>query len=369
MSAYVVLPVADHTRLVALAFQARGYTAEEAASAAHWAGRAAWYGIRSHGAIKALHLDEILGSGVGGCRPGAAIEKIETGFPAAEKWDSHQKLGQPVAEEAMRTCMALADRYGVGIVAVDHAFHYLWGGGYVMDAAAKGYVAYTTCTAGLAEVVPFQGRYPTLGTNPHSWGLPTTAAVGFPIVIDWATSAVAMGKVQVHLREGKPLGQGWAVDAAGHPTVDPSKVAALLPFGGHKGYGLGLLTELVGGMIGGWLPTLRGRFGEGGEAKRSMSFFFQCWRPEILGAGTFADTAAQTENVRAVIADILGHGNDSALLPGELEHRAGQLSARHGGLLFTEKEIDGLGEEFARASVPFHPASLSRVEIAEPAPS
>jgi len=365
MSTYVVFPVVDHDRLVAEAFTARGYTAEEARSAAHWAGRAAWYGIRSHGALKALHLDDLLGSAVGGCRPGASIEKIETGFPAAQKWNSHQKLGQPVAEEAMRTCMKLADRYGTGTVAVDHAFHYLWGGGYVMDAAQKGYIAYTTCTAGLAEVVPFQGRYPTLGTNPHSWGLPTTGAVGFPVVIDWATSAVAMGKVQVHRRENKPLGAGWAVDAAGRPTVDPEQVAALLPFGGHKGYGLGLLTELWGAMIGGSLPTLRGRFGAGGSAKRSMSFFFQCWRPETLGAGTFADSAAQTENVRAVIADILGHGNDSALLPGEIEHRAGQRSAQHGGLLFSEKEIADFAAEFARAAVTFDPAALQRVEVTE----
>ena len=111
--------------------------------------------------------------------------------------------------------MELADEYGIGTVSVDHCFHYLWGGGYVMEAAQKGYIAYTCCTSMLAEVVPFGGKTPTLGTNPHSWGFPTTSAIGFPIVIDWATSTVAMGRVQQLKREGKPLPPQAAVDSEG----------------------------------------------------------------------------------------------------------------------------------------------------------
>ena len=135
--------------------------------------------------------------------------------------------------------MKLADQYGVGMVTVDNAFHYLWGGGYVMDAAQKGYIAYTNCTSATSEVVPFGGKTPTMGTNPHSWGFPTQDAIGFPIVIDWATSTVAMGRVQVMKREGKQLPPGGAVDAEGKETTDPNKAVALLPFGQHKGYGLG----------------------------------------------------------------------------------------------------------------------------------
>src|SRR5512138_30237 len=155
--------------------------------------------------------------------------------------------------------MKLRDSYGVGMVSVDNAFHYLWGGGYVMEAAERGYIAYTNCTSALSEVVPFGGKFPTLGTNPHSWGFPTTAALGYPIVSDWATSVVAMGRVQALKREGKLLPPDAAVDAAGQPTTDPDKVAALLPFGGHKGYGMCLLNEIFGALIGGSLPTLRGR--------------------------------------------------------------------------------------------------------------
>ncbi|MGI6303951.1 MAG: Ldh family oxidoreductase [Verrucomicrobiota bacterium] len=363
MPTYFLLPVETHNRLVSAAYQARGFDPQESDSAAYWCGKASWYGIRTHNAIKALHLDTLLGSGVGGCTPQAEIEPIPTPFPASEKWDCHHKLGQPVAEAAMRRCMELADQYGIGSVSVDNAFHYLWGGGYVMDAALKGYFAYTTCTAGLAEVVPFGGVYPTIGTNPHSWGIPTAEAVGFPVVIDWATSAIAMGKVQSLARENKPVPPGCALDKQGQPTQDPHQVACLLPFGSHKGYGLGLMTELVGAMIGGSLPTLRGRFGEGGSEKRSMSFFFQCIHPEAMGAGAFSTRGDQAQNLKAVIGDILGHGNDRAILPGQIEHEGGQLSQRFGGLLFSDNEIHALAEELKHSGVVFDPAGLEQVSI------
>src|SRR5207253_3091405 len=246
--------------LVICAYRKRGYDEEESLSAARFCASASTHGIRTHNAIKALHLDHLFGSATGGCVPGAKIRELKSPFKATRVWDSSRKLGQHVAYAAMETCMRLADEFGVGTVSVDNCFHYLWGGGYVMDAAQKGYIAYTCCTAALAEVVPFGGKFPTLGTNPHSWGFPTTEAVGYPIVIDWATSVVAMGRVQQLKREGKPLPPLAAVDKDGNPTTDPNQATSLLPFGAHKGYGLSLINEIVGGFIGGSLPTIRNRW-------------------------------------------------------------------------------------------------------------
>src|SRR5580692_169237 len=212
---YFVMPGESHDALVSAAFSARGYTPDESQSAARLCHMASLHGIRTHNGIKALHLDDHFGSGAGGCVPGAKVEKKPTRFAAAEIWNANKKLGQAVAVDAIETCIALADKYGIGQVSVDNAFHYLWGGGYVMDAAKRGYLAYTNCTAALAEVVPFGGKSPTLGTNPHSWGFPTTEAVGFPIVVDWATSVVSMGRVQQLYREGKPLPPQAAVDRDG----------------------------------------------------------------------------------------------------------------------------------------------------------
>jgi L-2-hydroxycarboxylate dehydrogenase (NAD+) len=173
--------------------------------------------------------------------------------------------------------------------------------------------------------------------------------VGFPICIDWATSTVAMGRVQQFLREGKMLPPGCAVDDSGKETTDPNRVKALLPFGAHKGYGLALIDELMAAYIGGSLPTLRCRFGQGAaDEKRTPSFYFQAIRPDALDCGNFAQKRDQKQNVNAVLQDILGHGNvPGTMLPGELEHQAWVKSEKAGGLLFTDAEI-GEFERLAR---------------------
>lgn len=335
-----IVPVALHNDLVRAAYLQRGFTESEAMDAARFCELAATHGIRTHNAIKALHLDDHFGSKAGGCVPGAEIRDVTPSgrFAASRIWDAQRKLGQSTAFAAMDEAMRLAETFGIGQVSVDNAFHYLWGGGYVMEAARRGYIAYTNCTAALAEVVPFKGRFPTLGTNPHSWGFPTTGALGYPIVIDWATSTVAMGRVQQFKREGKPLPADAAVDADGNPTTDPERVAALLPFGAHKGYGLSLINELVAAFIGGSLPTLRSRPVPQGE-KRTCAFYFQVIHPDALNAGAFARDRTQAANIKAVLDDIFGHGNDSCTLPGQPEAEAARATAQAGGLLFSAAEI------------------------------
>ena len=347
---FFVVPVATHESLVRTAYRHRGFDAAEADHAARLATAATRHGIRTHNAIKAIHLDDLFGSKAGGCIPGAAITKLPNRFDAAEVWDAGKKLGQSVAWEAIDTCMRLADRHGTGTVSVDNAFHYLWGGGYVMEAAKKGYIAYTNCTAALAEVVPFRGVFPTLGTNPHSWGFPTSDAVGFPIVIDWATSVIAMGRVQQLKREGKELPPNAAVDKDGKPTTDPDKAVSLIPFGDHKGYGLSLINEIVAAFIGGSLPTLRCRTPVAGE-KRTCGFFFQVIHPDAISGGAFAGGRSQQANVKAVLADILGHGNEQCMLPGQLEAQAAARSDAAGGLLFSKAEVEALNEIAVEAGI------------------
>jgi ureidoglycolate dehydrogenase (NAD+) len=340
---FYIVPFEKHTELVSHAYQYRGYTKAEAAQAARFANLASEHGIRTHNAIKALHLDHLFGSAAGGCQPGAEIEVIESRFAASQVWNANKKLGQATAYDAMDAAIEMADKYGLGQVSVDNAFHYLWGGGYVMEAAKRGYIAYTNCTAALAEVVPFMGKFPTLGTNPHSWGFPTTDAVGFPVVIDWATSVIAMGRVQQFLREGTPLPANAAVDKDGQPTTDAKAVNALVPFGAHKGYGLSLINELVGAFIGGSLPTLRSRKIPEGE-KRTPSFYFQVIHPDAISGGAFAKGRSQSENVKAVIEDVLGHGNENCILPGQIEAQWADRVHRAGGLLFSEAEIKAFNE-------------------------
>ncbi|MDO8542687.1 MAG: Ldh family oxidoreductase [Opitutaceae bacterium] len=363
MEIFHVVPEEKHNALVAAAYKKRGYSGQEAAAGARFCAEATRHGIRTHNALKALHLDHLFGSGAGGCKPKAKIEKVKVPFRAAQVWNANRKLGQATGYAAIETAIKLADRYGVGMVSVDNAFHYLWGGGYVMDAAKRGYIAYTNCTAALAEVVPFGGKYPTLGTNPHSWGFPTTAAIGYPIVIDWATSVVAMGRVQQLAREGKQLPPNAAVDANGTPTTDPSQAKYLLPFGAHKGYGLSLMNEIIGAFIGGSLPTIRNRWDQVGDDKGTCTFFFQVWKPEAMNAGAFAKGRNQPENVKSVIQDILGHGNENCLLPGQPEAQFAARSAKNGGLLFTEAEINAFNELATEARKPKW--TVSEFKVAE----
>ena len=340
---FYVVPVEAHEQIVTAAYRSRGFAPTEAVHAAKLATAATRHGIRTHNAIKAIHLDDLFGSKVGGCSPNVEIKRLGNRFDSAEVWDAQKKLGQAVAWEATERCIELAERHGVGTVSVDNAFHYLWGGGYVMEAAKRGYIAYTNCTASLAEVVPFGGVYPTLGTNPHSWGFPTVEAIGFPIVIDWATSVIAMGRVQQFQREGKELPPGAAVDKDGQPTTDPHAAVSLVPFGAHKGYGLALINELVAGFIGGSLPTLRSR-GRVSDEKQSCNFFFQVIHPDAVSSGCFARERSQAANIKAVLDDILGHGNDGCLLPGQLEAAFASRSESAGGLLFSSAEITALNE-------------------------
>ncbi len=349
---FYVVPEEKHNALVEAAYKKRGYSSQEASAGARFCAEATRHGIRTHNALKALHLDHLFGSGAGGCTPRAKIEKVKGPYRASQVWNANRKLGQATGYAAIETAIKLADKYGVGMVSVDNAFHYLWGGGYVMDAAKLGYIAYTNCTAALAEVVPFGGKYPTLGTNPHSWGFPTTNAIGYPVVIDWATSVVAMGRVQQLAREGKQLPPNAAVDENGNPTTDPAQAKYLLPFGGHKGYGLSLMNEIVGAFIGGSLPTIRNRWDKVQDDKGTCCFFFQVWKPEAMSSGAFAKGRSQSDNVKAVIQDILGHGNENCLLPGQPEAQFAARSAKNVGLLFSEAEINAFNELATEARKP-----------------
>jgi L-2-hydroxycarboxylate dehydrogenase (NAD+) len=134
-----------------------------------------------------------------------------------------------------------------------------------------------------------------------------------------------------------------------------------VPFGEHKGYGLSLINELVAAFIGGSLPTIRSRPHAPAAAgeKHSCCFFFQVIHPDALAGGAFAAGRDQAANVGAVLADILGHGNERCLLPGQVEARAAERSRQAGGLLFSSAEIEALNEFAREAGVaPLDPATL-----------
>jgi ureidoglycolate dehydrogenase (NAD+) len=175
---------------------------------------------------------------------------------------------------------------------------------------------------------------------------------------------VAMGRVQQFKREGKPLGAGWAVDSEGNPTTDPAKAVALMPFGQHKGYGLGLIDELYGAYIGGGLPQIRGTSLGDAKEKRSSTFYFQVIHPDALKGNDFARGRDQKQNVKAIIGDILGHGNEKCMLPGQPEANWGGLSKKYSGLLFTAAEIGELNHVVKEiGETPWNLADLKSAQV------
>lgn len=350
-----------HFELACQAFLNRGYRIEEVRDMARLCEDAAVHGIHSHNLIKAIHLDDLFGSKVGGTRPGAEIVVSPSRFGASENWNAQSKLGPTVGWRAMQRSIELAEKNGIGMVSVNNAWHYLWGGAYVLEAAKRGFIAYTNCTSMLAEVAPYGGKYPTLGTNPHSWAFPTQDILGYPILVDWATSSAAMGRIQQYKREGATLAEGMALDAEGNPTTDPGNVFALLPFGRHKGFGLGLINELMAGWIGGGIPTLRGRFDNFSaetQSQQSCTFYFQAIHPEALGGTEIGSKIEADQNLKKILEDIRSHGNQDVLFPGELEHRHAERSKKAGGLLFSASEVRALEEIAGNCGIDFSEALL-----------
>ncbi|CAG0916040.1 unnamed protein product [Notodromas monacha] len=194
---------------------------------------------------------------------GSAIPVILKESPATAWVDGNNALGPVVGNFCMQLAINKAKQVGVGWVTAKGSNHYGIAGWYSEQAVAEGLVGISmTNTSPL--VAPTRGKKPALGTNP----LAVAAPGGFNL--DMATSAVAVGKLEIaHVKEAK-IPPGWALDAQGNTATDPAKAlpaarGVLLPLGGdelhsgYKGYGLGLMVDLFCGILGGsaYGPNIR----------------------------------------------------------------------------------------------------------------
>jgi uncharacterized oxidoreductase len=177
-------------------------------------------------------------------------------------FDGLRGYGRPVAGEAMAAAIARCRETGVVVATLANAHHIGRVGAYGELASAAGLVSlhFVNVTDHRALVAPFRGTDARFVTNPICIALPGTEQRP-PIVLDMATSAIAMGKVRVAKNAGTPVDAGVLIDERGRPTRDPGVMyrephGALLPFGGHKGYALAVVTELLAGALSGG-PTIQ----------------------------------------------------------------------------------------------------------------
>jgi len=177
-------------------------------------------------------------------------------------FDGARGYGRAVGGEAVAAAVARCRQTGVVAMTLANAHHLGRIGAYGELASAAGLVAvnFVNVADHRGLVAPFRGSDARFSTNPVCIALPGTDRQP-PVLLDMATSAVAMGKVRVARNEGKPVDEGVLIDPSGQPTRDPSvmygdPIGAMRPFGGHKGYALAVVTELLaGGLSGG--PTLQ----------------------------------------------------------------------------------------------------------------
>ena len=239
--------------VLARAFERMGARPEDAAQVSAALVRASLCGYDSHGVLRLAPYHEAWKAGLLHPAERPVISR-ETAFAA--QVDGRYALGQLTARFAADVAIQKARRSGVGIVTatkccdVGRLAEYAEA---IKEAGLIGLVMVNDCGAGQC-VVPSGGMQPRLSTNPIALGIPGEKGPG--ILLDFATSIVAYGKVRQLFLRGEAAPLGWLIDANGKPTTDPTCLfaepkGALLPVGGHKGYALSLAVEVLSGILSG----------------------------------------------------------------------------------------------------------------------
>ena len=340
----LVLPGERARALMLAALTALGMPADQAATCADCFLFASLRGIDSHGIIVlfptlARQLAE------GQVRTDVAVS-VEQETPATARLDGNFAAGAIIGRRAMELAMAKARQVGAGVVAAARCRHFGAASYYCCLAAEQGLIGLAMCDA-YPNVAPYGGAAALHGTNPIAYAVPVEG--GPPLVLDVATSVGALCQVTKERRRGQPIPPSWALDRDGSPPTDPAAAAVLLPFGGHKGYGLALLVDLLCAALTG-SPIAREHIEAAPPGERpGQSFCFLALDPAAFGpAGAFA------AKVRRLIADAhatpAAEGAAEVLLPGELEARAQQRRSREGIPLYQE-DWSAMTEGLARAGL------------------
>jgi LDH2 family malate/lactate/ureidoglycolate dehydrogenase len=191
--------------------------------------------------------------------------------PVSALYDGGNNVGMVAMYHAAKAAIAKAAAHGISVIGVTDS----WMSGrsaYFVEMIAKAdLVAIHTASSGGA-VAPYGGIRPVLGTNPIAFAIPGADADG-PLVLDMGTSAFMATELQLRARLGQELPEGVAIDRDGRPTRDANEAreGALLPFGGHKGFGLGLVVQAFGLIGGAAIPP-----------GNDDGYVFIAFRPDLL---------------------------------------------------------------------------------------
>ena len=298
---------------VSAIFQAVGAPADIAAYVATSLVDNNLMGHDSHGVIRVAKYVEWIqvGTIVPGARP-EIVKETPTTAVVSGKW----AFGQLAAHYGAQVAIHKAKESNIAAVGLVQQNHIGRLGEFTSLMAHAGMVGILT-TGGwrppIAGVAPFGGAGRALGTNPYSFAVPT--GKHDVVLVDFATSVVAEGKLQVARAKGTPLPQGVVLDKNGNPSTNAADFydgGVMLPFGGHKGYALSLLADLLGGLLSGGDLF--------GTADNKTGTFMLCVNVEAFRSlGDFGDVVDQRlDEIKAVPP---APGFAEVLIPGEPEQR------------------------------------------------
>lgn len=249
-----MIAVSESRRFISDCFKAVGTPQQHAELMADLLVAADYRGHFSHGMNRLeMYLNDIQQKSI----DGAAEPKILKESAATAWVDGCNGLGAVVGRYCMDLAIQKAKNVGVGWVCANNSNHYGIAGWYTIYAEEQGFIGLSmTNTSPL--MCPTRSRSAALGTNPISLAAPANGGDSF--VLDMATTAVAVGKIEFQRRKGEPLPAGWAQGPDGNVTTDADvgfKTGCLMPLGGveitsgYKGYGLGALVEILCGVSAG----------------------------------------------------------------------------------------------------------------------
>lgn len=246
-------------------------------------------------------------------------------------FDGNGGFGQHVGKAVMHHALERVRAHGHCIVTLRNS-HHLGRMGFYGEMAAQARVvllSFTNVTNREPMVAPYGGRVARMTTNPLCFAGPMPNGRP-PLIVDMATSAIAVNKARVLAEKGEPAPEGSIIDAQGKPTTDAGTMfgehpGALLPFGGHKGYALGVVAELLAGVLSGG-GTIQPNNPRGGAVTNNM--FAVLLNPELdLGLQW------ESEEVEAFINYLhdtpTAPGFDRVQYPGEYEADNRAQNATH----------------------------------------
>ena len=263
--------------------------------------------------------------------------------------DGCNGLGQIVGKYCMELAIEKARKFGIGMVAAKGSNHYGICGYYTLMAIEQDMIGFS-CTNTSPLMAPTRSSRSALGTNPLSLGM--GASDGDQFVLDMATTAVALGKIELAHRKGEPIPEGWAMDKSGKVTTDADQAlqsSTLMPLGGeeknsgYKGFGLATMVEVFCGILAGSQYGPNVRNWKGAHDIANLGQCFMAINPEVFAPGSKDRLGHLLQQLR----ELPTIGDKSVMVAGDPERTAMAKVDQEGGIHYNENQIKK-SEDFAK---------------------